>query len=237
MWNHVQTTVAVISKIVRKQSSCCLCPVTVTVKSGELKLKVKVKKQPPKLKPPFDITVEHIIQSWFEIVCDLQVKYGPAYSKIQPVSMLLFFPSAIFSERLTTVPFKQHISTPLGKVFFSVKLLLIYFKHTFLTTELILKFLWHVQMLLFIFHMLTFCDEVTRYVSIWWLFHVDAVCASSLLCQLNLLDTGVHLPPYEGFASPFRRAVLSDSFLALLDLASTSTVALQCHFLMTFYTV
>lgn len=149
---------------------------------------------------------------------------------------LFFLPSAIFSERLTTVPFKQHISTPLGKVFFSVKRLLIYFKHTFLTTELILKFLWHVKMLLFIFHMLTFCDEVTRYVSIWWLFHVDAVCASSLLCQLNLLDTGVHLPPYEGFALPFRWAVLSDSFLAPLDLASTSTVALQYHFLMTFYT-
>lgn len=139
-----------------------------------------------------------------------------------------FSPSAVFSERLTTVPFKQHISTPLGKVFFSVKRLLIYFKHTFLTTELILRFPWHVQM---------FCDEVTRYVSIWWLFHVDAVCASSLLCQLNLLDTGVHLPPYEGFALPFRWAVLSDSFLAPLDLASTSTVALQYHFLMTFYTV
>lgn len=47
MWNHVQTNVAVICKIVRKQSSCCLCPVTVTVK---LKLKLKVKKQqPPKL--------------------------------------------------------------------------------------------------------------------------------------------------------------------------------------------
>lgn len=50
---------------------------------------------------------------------------------------LFFLPSAVFSERLTTIAFKQHISTPLGKVFFSVKRLLIYFKHTFLTTELI----------------------------------------------------------------------------------------------------
>lgn len=81
-----------------------------------------------------------------------------------------------------------------------------------------------------------FSDDFARKTSFWWLFHVDPVFASNaaqwngvptLLCQLK--------PSCRYFAVQFLLCICS--FLGLSDLVLTSTVPLNCHFLLTFQTV